>query len=268
MSSLRPDEARQREREAEERMRETLRQKLKTSLTAAAVAHEINQPLSRILLRAQLDRAAQGDVGAEGSPLDAMIADTERVVLTIQKMNVLLRNVETVQQAVDLDQVVTSGMVQLKPVLRRHGVQVRHVRGGTCCVVQGDDVQLQTVVINLVRNAAEAIGGAGCPDRNVRIECRCHDDRVELVVGDSGPGWPGGTIDELLLASTKPEGTGIGLFVVKTAVENHRGTITIGRSPLGGAEFRIAFPRATDRPEVRPPADSGQAAGSHQASDA
>ena len=66
---------------------------------------------------------------------------------------------------------------------------------------------------------------------------------MQLVVGDSGPGWPGGTLDEALLASSKPDGTGIGLFVVRTAVENHRGRVTVGRSPLGGAEFRIALPR-------------------------
>ncbi|MBU3666368.1 MAG: ATP-binding protein [Chthoniobacterales bacterium] len=54
--------------------------------------------------------------------------------------------------------------------------------------------------------------------------------------------WPGGTLDEMLLNTSKPEGSGIGLYIVKTAVENHRGTITIGRSPLGGAEFRITLP--------------------------
>ena len=70
-------------------------------------------------------------------------------------------------------------------------------------------------------------------------------DKAEIVIGDSGPGWPGGTLDEALLASSKPAGTGIGLFVVRTAVENHRGTVTIGRSRLGGAEFRIVLPRRT-----------------------
>ena len=66
---------------------------------------------------------------------------------------------------------------------------------------------------------------------------------VELVVGDSGPGWPGGSLDEILLNTTKPGGAGIGLYVVKTAVDNHGGQMTIGRSTLGGAEFRITFPR-------------------------
>jgi len=101
-----------------------------------------------------------------------------------------------------------------------------------------------TVVTNLVRNAAEAIDQAGTPRREVRVECHRCDDEVELVVGDIGPGWPAGTIEEVLLESTKPQGKGIGLYVVKTAVENHKGRISIGHSPLGGAEFRILFPAA------------------------
>ena len=60
--------------------------------------------------------------------------------------------------------------------------------------------------------------------------------------------WPGGTIDAMLPESTKPQDTGIGLYVVKTAVENHRAAITIGRSPLGAAEFRIWFLREADPP--------------------
>jgi len=248
-------ESRDRERRAEERMQETLRQKLKTSLTAAAVAHEINQPLSRLLLRAQLERAA-GSGGDGNETLDSLIADAERVVLTIEKMNVLLRNVETAQELVALDAVVESGLIQVKQLLRRHGVSAEHLAGGPGCVVMGDDVQLQTIVTNLIRNAAEAIGQVSSPRREVLIECHRHDDDVELVVGDSGPGWPGGTIEDVLLESTKPQGTGIGLYVVKTAVENHRGTVTVGRSPLGGAEFRIVFPAGPAGPGSVTPTDA------------
>ena len=235
-------EARIRERQADQRMQEILRQKLKTSLTAAAVAHEINQPLSRILLRAQLDRARRTET-ADRASLDALIADAERVVLTIQKMNVLLRNVETDHRPVDVGQIVTSGLLQLKGLLRRAEVSVALALPRTGCDVSGDDVQVQMIVTNLVRNAAEAIVAGDSGRREIAIDLQAGDDGVELVIGDSGPGWPGGTIDDKLLDSSKPEGTGIGLFVVKTAVENHHGELAVGRSPLGGAEFRIRLPR-------------------------
>lgn len=243
-------EARLRERQADRRMQEILRQKLKTSLTAAAVAHEINQPLSRILLRAQLDRERRTEA-AERETLDALIADAERVVVTIQKMNVLLRNVETDHRPIDLGQIVTSGLLQLKGLLRRIGVSVTQIVPPTGCEVAGDDVQLQMMVTNLVRNAAEAIEATQASRREIAIELQAGGDGVELVIGDSGPGWPGGTIDDKLLDSSKPQGTGIGLFVVKTAVENHQGELAVGRSPLGGAEFRIRLPR--------PPAGQGEA---------
>ena len=66
---------------------------------------------------------------------------------------------------------------------------------------------------------------------------------VELTIGDSGPGWTGAELAETPLTTTKKGGTGIGLYVIRTTMENHRGEITFGRSALGGAEVRLRFPR-------------------------
>ena len=65
---------------------------------------------------------------------------------------------------------------------------------------------------------------------------------TRLVVGDSGPGLSETEARRLLLKSTKPGGSGMGLFLVATAMENHGGRLEIARSPLGGAEFRLIFP--------------------------
>lgn len=234
--------ARERERHSEQTHRRDLEKKLKTSLSAAAVAHEVNQPLSRVLVRSRL--ALETATARDRDTLAALVADAERVVVVIQKMKVLLRNVETVQREIDLADVVASTMHQVKRPLRDAGVVVTRGGGARGCVVLGDEVQLQMIVANLVNNAIEAIVHGGCDRREIAIEHHVRDDEVELVVGDSGPGWPGGPIDDVLLQTTKPDGAGIGLYVVRTAVENHRGQITVGRSPLGGAEFRIRFPRA------------------------
>ena len=145
---------------------------------------------------------------------------------------------------------VTSTLHQVKRLAATHGVEVRRTGAAIGCVIEGDDVQLQFAVSNLLRNAIEAIAAGGGDRRAIEIAVIDGGPEVQLVVGDSGPGWPGGTLDETLLASSKPDGTGIGLFVVRTAVENHRGTVTVGRSPLGGAEFRITLPRR-ERPEGR-----------------
>ena len=232
--------AREREKQTEQEMRTMLEKKLKTSLNAAAVAHEINQPLSRILLRARLD--LEKEVGADKDTLHALIADAERVVETIEKMKVLLRNVETVQQPVELATIVSSSLHQIKQPLRHARVKITRTIQESGCIVLGDEVQLQMILTNLLRNAIEAIVAAGSPKREISIGLACRESTVELVIGDSGPGWPGGTLEEMLLKTSKRDGSGIGLYVVKTAMENHHGRIEISRSPLGGAEFRMVFP--------------------------
>jgi len=69
-----------------------------------------------------------------------------------------------------------------------------------------------------------------------------------LVVGDSGRGFPEEAAADQLPESTKPGGMGLGLFIARTAAENHGARLEIGRSPLGGAEVRIVFPRTMENP--------------------
>ena len=65
-----------------------------------------------------------------------------------------------------------------------------------------------------------------------------------MIIGDSGPGWSGAELAKTPLSTTKKGGTGIGLYVVRTAMENHRGELAFGKSSLGGAEVKMIFPRA------------------------
>ena len=111
------------------------------------------------------------------------------------------------------------------------------------CRIEGDDAQLQLAVVNLLRNAVEAITESGADTKEIRVALDVRGKEAELVIGDSGPGWTGAELEKLPLATTKKEGTGIGLYVVRTAVQNHGGTIEFGKSPLGGAEVRLRFPR-------------------------
>lgn len=233
--------ARKREKQTEKKMRATLEKKLKTSLNAAAVAHEINQPLSRILLRARMN--LERSKGGDDQMLRALIDDAERVVSTIAKMKALLRNVESVQEDVDLNQILASALHQLKSAIRATKAKVVQIGPEQVCLVRGDAAQLKMVFVNLVQNALDAVGNSRRKRKQISIESVVRDGCIDIVVGDSGPGWPGGTLDEMLLSTSKPGGSGIGLYVVKTAVENHRGRIVIGNSSIGGAEFRISFPR-------------------------
>jgi PAS domain S-box-containing protein len=237
--------ARRREKEIEQEMRETLEKKLKTSLNAAAVAHEINQPLSRILLRTQME--LENSTGRERETLTLLIEDAQRVVTIIDKMRVLLRNVETPHHPLDLSEVAESALLQVKTIMRRDDIDVHLRTPETPVRIPGDDVQLQIALTNLLQNAAQAIAAAGSTRREIEVEVRAHPDSAELIVGDSGPGWPGGTIDEMLLRTSKPDGTGIGLYIVKTTIDHHHGKIQVGRSKLGGTEFRLTFPTVEEQ---------------------
>jgi PAS domain S-box-containing protein len=232
------------ERRQAERLME---QKLRSSLTAAAVAHEINQPLSAILLHARLARGRPGSGGGSrpgaelAGCLDALMEEAERVVTITEKMRCLLRNVHTEARPLDLVTVAESALLYLRPRLEAGGVEVLREGLEQPAWIAGDADQLQVAVSNLVRNALEALRGSADP-RRVAVAIGRGPQGVELRIGDSGAGIPEGVIAGLPLITTKPDGSGIGLFVVGTTVDNHGGVLQFGTSPLGGAEVRLAFP--------------------------
>ncbi len=233
-------EAADREKRLEAHHRHELETKLKTSLAASAVAHEINQPLSTILLQSKM--ALQRESGAREA-LRVVAEEAQRVVATIEKMKTLLRNVQTEHRPVELGEVAQSALLYSKGLLARNSIKLRTAGLGRPCRITGDGEQLQLAITNLLRNAVEAITEADPPTREIALDLSTQGDSVELVVGDSGPGWPEEGPTDVPLTTTKKAGTGIGLYVVRTAMENHRGEITFGRSPLGGAEVILRFPR-------------------------
>jgi PAS domain S-box-containing protein len=243
-----------READLKERQRLELEAKLRTSLTAAAVAHEIKQPLSAILLhsrllRSRLEQLPDGQVRSLLQPLlEQQLGESERVVTTIEKMRMLLRNVRTEQQRLDLCNVIASTRLYLRPLFQRHGVSV--VAGGLeqSQWLLGDASQLQMALSNLIRNAVEAIsqGQVAEPCLQLSLERRTDSHGspwLELRVADNGPGFADLQLEQLLLASTKPQGSGLGLFVVNAAVQIHGGSLRLGRSvELGGAEVLLRLP--------------------------
>lgn len=239
--------AHQREQRMVLHQRRVLQQKLKTSLTAAAIAHEINQPLSIILLHCQMAMARLEQSSAD-TPwqetvrplLSTLIEEAERMHTTIETMRMLLRNVQTDLCPVDLSNVIGSALLYLLPKLRR--VEVERIGLTRPCLIEGDEAQLQICVSNVLRNALQATQAQADGEQRIRVELRRQDHWVELAVGDSGPGFGSQPPDTTVLRSSKEEGTGLGLYVVRTTLDNHGGTIDFGRSPLGGAEVVLRLP--------------------------
>jgi PAS domain S-box-containing protein len=242
-------EAAERENRLQADHRSDLEKKLKTSLNAAVVAHEINQPLSAILLDTQvaLERV-QGDTPELAHArkfLCSTIAHATRAVETIGKVSTLLRSVPTTPHEVNLVDVVRSAALYAKDDLRTAGIALDTTGTGRAVTIQGDEGQLLLAVSNMLRNAIEALrSDDGGRPREIVIALTRHKTSVILSVADSGPGLPPNILAKIPLHTTKPDGTGLGLFIVQTVAENHGATLEAGPSKLGGAELRLVFPAA------------------------
>ena len=225
-----------------------LQQKLQTSVVASAVAHEVNQPLSEILIKSQLALHQ-----AESYPqlpdslrhtLRSLVEDSRRVDRTIERMRALLRNVPTQQISTDLRECVDSSILYLKRTIAEGKIQLQYNHPKKSVRILGDSSQLQLAVTNLLRNATETIQENDCRDRKISIQLVTNRTHAEIIVGDSGPGLAPNLRQQIfsVLTSNRPKGTGLGLYLVRTTVVNHGGEVSVGDSPLGGAEFRVRIP--------------------------
>jgi signal transduction histidine kinase len=236
-------------RETEEPLRRSIEGKLRVSLAASAVAHEISQPLSSILLNSKLAlRVLDGehaDAGALRSLLEPLASEAERINLITERISMLLRNVDTHRVPLDLREVVHSASLQLQPRLLMAGLELECLLPDHPCPLRGDAVQLQLAVVNVLRNALEAIQEASPATPRLQLRLQQLGDWLELRVADSGMGFPEGLDSNLPLTTTKPSGTGIGLYVVRLTLENHGGRLHLSRSAaLGGAEVVLMLPLA------------------------
>lgn len=246
----------QRERMAENQQRNLLEQKLKTSLTAAAIVHEIKQPLAAILLNSRLAlkqlNAPTNNSSSEQltARLSQLITSSDQVVSTMERMRMLLRNVETRPIPLDLSATLKTSLMYLKKELRQNQISFSSEGLEGACPYLGDSGQLQIAVVNLIRNAMEAMEEQPPSQRLLHLALEHQADQLTIRVADSGPGFPktiGSDTGWEVLKSTKAVGMGIGLFLVQTAVSNHKGWLQLGRSAsLGGGEVVITLPRSNE----------------------
>ena len=242
------EESRAREMDREKKQREEILRKLKTSLTAAGIAHEINQPLSQILLQSEVTLRDLEKDPAPPRPLQKaflFIRDkAEEMTGTIETIRALLGNIATGHQDLDLAAVARSALLHVQPLCQRKQVQLNSAGLDQPCRFSGDDAQLQLLIVNLLRNALQAVEGLEPDRRKISLSLREEESRVILLVEDAGPGFSEEqkVKSELPIESTKPEGMGMGLYLIRTAAENHGGTVSFSRSPtLGGAKVEVVF---------------------------
>ena len=144
-------------------------------------------------------------------------------------------------QPTDLDALVDEVTRLLRPEARGAGVTLRRKRvGAPMPSLTADPEKLKQVVINLVRNAIEAMPDGG----SVELESGLRNGRAVVEVRDNGPGLPERVDIFQLFVTTKPKGTGLGLSIAQQIVHAHGGEIVASSEPGKGATFTIALPLA------------------------
>ncbi|CAN5289327.1 hypothetical protein BH10PSE14_BH10PSE14_37130 [soil metagenome] len=211
---------------------------------AATLAHELSQPLTIISNYVAISRRLLDAMEKGGAALDDSLAQIAAAAARARALIVRIRDMakqgEPLREGFDLKGAVAEAIdfVRIgKPV----GISIRdHVGSGVR--VEGDRVQLQQVIINLVRNACDAFDP---PDRGlVTLSSAVEGDRIVISVDDTGPGVPVAAIGSLFewTSSSKVEGMGLGLSISRTIVEAHDGRIWLDHSDAGGARFCFSIP--------------------------
>lgn len=218
----------------------------------ASIAHEVNQPLAAIATNGAaglrwLSRA-EPEIGEAKALLQRMSDDARRAAEIIARIRGMAVRRVPEPAPLLLDALVQEAVQFLQHELRAQHAQLRLQLASNLPAVQGDRVQLQQVIVNLVVNALQAMAQAGSPRRELRIETAlAMPGEVELAVLDSGPGIAPEHLDRLFESffSTKPNGMGLGLPVCRSIIEAHGGRLAAGnRRDDCGARFVVTLPVA------------------------
>lgn len=217
---------------------------------ASALAHEINQPLTAIAnyLSAARDMM-EGDLGENREffreALQESVSESLRAGTIVRRLREFVSRGEINRRVLSIAQVVEDATVLGMIGAQERGVQFSIDIAPDTNHVFVDRVQIQQVMVNLMRNAIEAM--ADSAEKKLHIGVTSVDDeRLEISVSDSGTG-----IDQELgerifdpFASTKGDGMGLGLSICRTIIESHGGTIRVEPNPGGGTIFRITLEKA------------------------
>jgi two-component system sensor kinase FixL len=214
---------------------------------ASGIAHELNQPLAAMATYAHAcDRLLglpQPDIEEVRSALKLIADQAVRAGDIIRRMRSLARSEESARAPVSVNTLINELATLINSDAKAHGVSYRQELGTGLSDVCASGAQIQQVVVNLVRNALEAVGGshAGRPAEVLIVTRQLLDGRVEISVRDNGPGVPQALREQIFdpFCTTKAAGTGLGLAISRSIVAAHEGTLEYEPNVPDGARFNL-----------------------------
>lgn len=213
--------------------------------TAATFAHEIGNPLNSMYMAAQLlERrlARQPDLADEKmtAPLRTLMSELKRLTLLLEEFRMLARRQQVTLRPTSLAAVAADVLAAETLAYPERGIQVQKLFPADLPLIAADSEKLTQVLLNLCKNAAEAMPHGG----TLTLRAGAAGARVRLEVSDTGTGLPPGLDIFEPFTTTKSQGTGLGLTIVRQIVAAHNGTLTYHSPPGQGTTFTLELPVA------------------------
>ena len=219
----------------------------------ASIAHEVNQPIAATITNAQ---AALRWLGAKPpnqdevrQALGRIVRDSDRAGAVVQRIRNLSKKGTPRDERVDIKAAIREVIELTRSEAMKNGVLVKTEFGERLPPIQGDRVELQQVILNLIINALEAMSEMSAGPRELLIGAEMTvSGEVAVAVRDSGPGLAPAALEHLFKAfhTTKPNGLGLGLSICRSIVEAHGGRLWASANASGGAVFQFTLPVQMD----------------------
>lgn len=217
---------------------------------AAGLAHELNQPLAAIVNYTQgcvrrLGSRGEMDVRALQMAMEEVSAQAARAGEIIRRLRDFVRKGEIKQSTVDINTLITVALNLVQPEARHQGINVQLELAQQLPPVSVDPIQIEQVIVNLARNAIEAMSGVDWPMRGLSIRSSLTENgMIEVALRDTGEGLAEELLKQLFYPffTTKAAGLGMGLNISRSIIEAHQGRLWATQNPDCGMTFHFTLP--------------------------
>jgi signal transduction histidine kinase len=220
------------------------------SALTSSIGHELGQPIGSIMYNAQALQMMVTADRATSDTIEEILSDIQtqgvRATQIIDRHRTMLKSHQLDKKPIDLHAVIDETVALVAHDMTARQVSATVNQSSSPCVIDGDQVLLQQVLVNLVMNAIDAMADTPPGRRCVTISSHARAADIDVSVRDTGPGVPAHILDRLFtpFVTTKARGLGIGLTIVRSIVDAHGGTIVARNHPDGGATFTVTLRRS------------------------
>ena len=216
---------------------------------ASGMAHELNQPLTALLSNCGTAVSLVNSMSSApqqlGEILELATEQAHRAGEIIRHLREFVSKGDNNQEFLDIDQVIRDVIIFIKHEVQESDVKIIFHPGGQACKIKANKIQIEQVLINMVRNSLEAIRNAKIAEGQIVLQSRMlSNESVKITVADNGPGINPAMVDILFhpFQTTKKTGMGIGLSLSRTIIETHGGKLWVDREYQNGALFGFELP--------------------------